>query len=37
VLVRNNQDPVVVNLDIEPVEHPEAVTWVDPHHPAAKE
>ncbi len=34
VLVRNDQDPVVVNLDIEPVETPEAITWVDPHHPA---
>jgi len=35
VLVRNDQDPVVVNLDIQPVETPEAVTWVDPHHPDA--
>lgn len=34
VLVRNDQDPVVVGLDIEPVETPEHVIWVDPHHPA---
>jgi uncharacterized RmlC-like cupin family protein len=34
VLVRNDQEPVVVNLDIEAVEKPEEVRWVDPHHPA---
>lgn len=33
VLVRSDQEPVVVNLEIEAVEAPEAVTWVDPHHP----
>jgi uncharacterized RmlC-like cupin family protein len=33
VLVRSGQDPVVVNLDIEPVETPENVPWVDPIHP----
>ncbi len=33
VLVRSGQDPVVVNLDIEPVEKPEDVYWVDPIHP----
>ena len=33
VLVRNDQEPVVVNLDIEAVEEPEEVAWVDPHHP----
>ena len=33
VLVRNNQEPIVVNLDIEAVERPEEVYWVDPHHP----
>ena len=32
VLVRSDQEPVVVNLDIEPVERPEAVFWVDPIH-----
>jgi uncharacterized RmlC-like cupin family protein len=32
VLVRSGQEPVVVNLDIEPVEKPEAVPWVDPIH-----
>ena len=37
VLVRNDQDPVVVNLDIEPVEVPETVHWIDPHHPKAEE
>ena len=34
VLVRSGQDPVVVNLDIEPVEKPESVFWVDPIHAA---
>ena len=34
VLVRSGQDPVVVNLDIEPVEPPESVPWVDSIHPA---
>lgn len=33
VLVRNDQEPVVVNLDIDAVEKPETVSWVDPHHP----
>jgi len=33
VLVRNDQDPVVVNLEIEAVEKAEEVAWVDPHHP----
>ena len=33
VLVRNDQEPVVVNLEIEAVEEPEEVVWVDPHHP----
>jgi uncharacterized RmlC-like cupin family protein len=33
VLVRSGQEPVVVNLDIEPVERPESVFWVDPIHP----
>jgi uncharacterized RmlC-like cupin family protein len=32
VLVRSDQEAVVVNLDIEPVEKPEAVAWVDPIH-----
>jgi uncharacterized RmlC-like cupin family protein len=32
VLVRSGQDPVVVNLDIEPVEEPEDVRWIDPIH-----
>lgn len=34
VLVRSDQEPVVVNLDLEAVEVPEEVVWVDPHHPA---
>ena len=29
VLMRSGQDPVVVNLDIAPVEPPEEVHWVD--------
>ena len=32
VLVRSGQDPIVVNLDIEPAETPEEVYWVDPLH-----
>lgn len=34
VLVRSGGEAVVVNLDIEPVEAPEAVAWVDPIHRA---
>jgi uncharacterized RmlC-like cupin family protein len=34
VLVRSDGEAVVVNLDIEPVEKPEAVAWVDPIHKA---
>lgn len=33
VLVRSGQDPIVVNLDIAPVEQPETVHWVDAMHP----
>lgn len=32
VLVRSDQEPVVVNLDIEPAEEPEEVPWVDDIH-----
>ncbi|MDX6749180.1 cupin domain-containing protein [Geminicoccaceae bacterium 1502E] len=32
VLVRSDQEAVVVNLDIEPVEKPEQVRWIDPIH-----
>ncbi len=32
VLVRSDNEAVVVNLDIEPVEKPESVYWVDPIH-----
>jgi uncharacterized RmlC-like cupin family protein len=32
VLVRSDNEAVVVNLDIEPVEKPETVLWVDPIH-----
>ena len=34
VLCRSGQEPVVVNLDIEPIEKPEAVAWIDPIHKA---
>jgi uncharacterized RmlC-like cupin family protein len=34
VLMRSGQDPVVVNLDITPVEKPESVHWVDDVHRA---
>jgi len=32
VLVRSDGEAVVVNLDIEPVEAPENVPWIDPIH-----
>jgi len=34
VLVRSDNEAVVVNLDIAPAEPPEAVRWVDPIHKA---
>ena len=33
VVARSGQEPIVVNLDMEPVEPPEEVYWVDPIHP----
>ena len=33
VVVRSDQEPVVVNLAIEPAPRPEAVAWVDAGHP----
>jgi uncharacterized RmlC-like cupin family protein len=32
VVVRSDGEAVVVNLDIEPVEKPENVQWIDPLH-----
>src|ERR1700677_5388227 len=32
VLVRSDNEAVVINLDIEPVEKPETVRWIDPIH-----
>ena len=32
VLVRSDGQAVAINLDIEPVEKPEHVLWVDPVH-----
>src|SRR5947199_3932354 len=32
VVVRSDNEAVVVNLNIEPVEKPEAVKWIDPIH-----
>ena len=34
VLVRSDGEAVVINLDIEPVEAPQTVAWVDPIHRA---
>ncbi len=34
VLVRSDNEAVVVNLEIEPVERPEEVRWIDPIHKA---
>lgn len=33
VVVRSDQEPIVVNLDIPAVENPEEVLWVDAGHP----
>ena len=33
VVVRSDQEPVVVNLDLSTVEQPEDVHWIDPAHP----
>jgi uncharacterized RmlC-like cupin family protein len=33
VVVRSDQEPVVVNLDIPSAENPEQVFWIDPGHP----
>jgi uncharacterized RmlC-like cupin family protein len=32
VVVRSDQEPIVVNLDIPAVENPEEVRWIDPLH-----
>ena len=32
VVIRSNNEAVVVNLEVEPVEKPESVAWVDPIH-----
>ncbi len=32
VVIRSDNEAVVVNLDIEPVEKPEDVKWIDPIH-----
>ena len=32
VVVRSDNEAVVVNLDIEPIEHPQEVRWIDPIH-----
>ena len=34
VLVRSDDEAIAINLDIEPVEKPETVLWVDPIHRA---
>ena len=33
VVVRSDQEPIVVNLDIPVAETPEEVYWIDPAHP----
>ena len=35
LLVRSDSEAVVVNLDIEPVETPQGVAWIDPIHKAS--
>ena len=34
VLVRSDNEAVAINIDIEPVEKPETVLWIDPIHRA---
>ena len=37
IVVRSDQETVVVNLDITPAEQPEEIRWIDPiHSPAPK-
>jgi uncharacterized RmlC-like cupin family protein len=36
VVIRSDNEAVVVNLDIEPVETPETVEWIDPIHRSHK-
>jgi uncharacterized RmlC-like cupin family protein len=36
VLVRSDNEAVAINLEIEPVEKPETVLWIDPVHRAPK-
>lgn len=36
VVVRSDQEPIVVNLDIPAEETPQEVFWVDPAHPKPK-
>jgi uncharacterized RmlC-like cupin family protein len=36
VLVRSDNEAVAINLDIDPVEKPESVAWVDPIHKAQR-
>ncbi len=33
VVVRSDQEPIVVNLAMTPAEAPDAVPWIDPLHP----
>jgi uncharacterized RmlC-like cupin family protein len=34
IVIRSDQEPVVVNLDLPAIEDPALVQWVDWHHPA---
>lgn len=33
IVVRSDQEPIVVNLDIPAEENPEEIFWIDPAHP----
>ena len=33
VLVRSDNEAIAINIDLDPVEKPETVYWVDPTHP----
>jgi hypothetical protein len=34
-VVRSDQEPIVINLDIAVSEKPESVEWIDLNHPPA--
>ena len=37
VLVRSDQEPVVINIEVDAVERPEEVAWIDQGHPEPRQ